>query len=62
MNTLYHTKPSIYNIIKKWCFWLVARTGCSLNIVFFFKDFEIFWTFAFLCFPSSSLCVHTPDR
>ena len=28
----------------------------------FFKDFKIFWTFAFLCFPSSSLCVHTPGR
>ena len=25
----------------------------------FFEDFKIFWTFAFLCFPSVSVCVST---
>ena len=39
------------------CFQKGARvsnrdTGCSLNIVLFFKDFEIFRTLAFFCFPS----------
>ena len=29
----------------------------------FFSDFlKIFWTRAFLCFPSVSVCVHTPGR
>ena len=37
-------------------------TGCSLNIVFFSKDFRIFRTLAFLCFPLMSVCVHTPGR
>ena len=37
-------------------------TGCSLNIVFFSEDFKIFRTLAFLCFPSVSVCVHTPGR
>ena len=37
-------------------------TGCSLNIVFFSEFLKIFWTLAFLCFPSVSVCVHTPGR
>ena len=37
------------------CF--VSSTGCSLNIVFFSKDFKIFRTLAFLCSPSVSVCV-----
>ena len=34
-------------------------TGCLLNIVFFSKDFRIFRTLVFLCFPLVSMCVHT---
>ena len=34
----------------------------SLNIVFFSKDFRIFWTLVVLCFPLVSVCVHTPGR
>ena len=37
-------------------------TGCSLNIVFYFEDLKIFWTLAFLRFPSVSVCVHIPGR
>ena len=39
-----------------------ANTGCSLNIVFFFEDFKIFWTLVFLCSPLVSVCVHTKCR
>ena len=31
---------------------LLKGTGCSLNIVFLSKDFRIFRTLAFLCFPT----------
>ena len=37
----------------------MSVTGCSSNIVFFSKDFRIFRTLVFLCFPSVSVCVHT---
>ena len=37
-------------------------TGCSLNIVFFSEDFEIFQTLAFLCFRLVSVCVRTHTR
>ena len=42
--------------------WFDFYTGCSLNIVFFFEDFKLFQTLAFLCFLSVSVCVHTPGR
>ena len=37
----------------------VKGTECSLNIVFFSKDFRIFRT---LFFRTMSVCVHTPGR
>ena len=40
----------------------ITSTECSLNIVFFSENFEIFRTLASLCFPSVSVCEHTPDR
>ena len=41
-------------------FLISSYTGCSLNIVFLSKDFRIFRTLAFLCFPLVSvLCTHT---
>ena len=40
----------------------LEATGCSLNIVFFSKDFGIFQTLAYLCFPLLSECVHTPGN
>ena len=43
-------------------FLISSYTGCSLNIVFLSKDFRIFRTLAFLCFPLLSVCVHTPGR
>ena len=39
----------IYRVFIKYC-------------VFFSEDFKIFRTLAFLCFPSVSVCVHTPGR
>ena len=44
------------------------HTECSLNIVFFPKILKYFglWPFSvslcFLCFPSVSVCAHTPVR
>ena len=37
-----------------------VSTEYSLNIVFFPEFLKIFRTLAFLCFPSVSVCVHTP--
>ena len=39
----------------------LVYTGCSLNIVVFFEDFEIFRTLAFICFPRCQ-CVYTHQR
>ena len=44
---------------SKWVGNCSSYTGCSVNIVFFSEDFQIFRTLAFLCFPSVSVCVHT---
>ena len=52
---------SAYRQMAIWTDWHILfnewNTGCSLNIVFFFKDFRIFRTLGFLCLPVL-LCVH----
>ena len=51
-----------HKTLKLWrCFYFVVIQGVHL-ILCFFRIFKIFRTLAFLCFPSVSVCVHTPGR
>jgi len=43
-------------------FWLTCKYRVFIKYCAFSKDFRIFRTLTFLCFPLVSVCVHTPGR
>ena len=42
--------------------YFMRRYRVFIKYCVFFKDFRIFLTLVFLCFPLVSVCVHTPGR